>query len=89
MCSVTELTDKPLISPRGEPVLLPLIKMTMSQASPTAAELAMMHWDCAKLLELGVSEQAVRRMTLPEAREILKGLLYLRERYRGVAEPGL
>lgn len=46
-------------------------------------EVAQMHWDIAKLLSLGVSEEFLMEdgVTPPRARELLKGLLYLRERY--------
>ncbi|MEO9295520.1 MAG: hypothetical protein ABI347_07970 [Nitrososphaera sp.] len=46
-------------------------------------EIAQMHWDVARLLSLGVSEEFLREegMTPAGARELLKGLLYLRERY--------
>jgi hypothetical protein len=42
-----------------------------------------MHWDIMKLLSLGVSEKFIREsnMTPDQARELVKGLLYLRERY--------
>lgn len=42
-----------------------------------------MHWDIAKLLSLGVSEELLMEdaMTPLRAKELLKGLLYLRERY--------
>ena len=42
------------------------------------------HWDIAKLLELGVSEEWLKT-TNPspqQIRDLLKGLLYLRERTR-------
>lgn len=47
----------------------------------TSAELKSIHWDIAKLLELGVNEEFVRQLTADETRELLKGLLYLVERY--------
>jgi hypothetical protein len=47
------------------------------------AETLQMHWDIMKLLSLGVSEEFIRdtNMTLAQARDFVKGLLYLRERY--------
>lgn len=46
-------------------------------------ELMQMHWDIKKLLELGVSEKFLKecRVTPEQARDLVKGLLYLRERY--------
>ena len=44
-------------------------------------EIAQMHWDITKLPSLGVSEEFLEETTPLRARELLKGLLYLRERY--------
>jgi hypothetical protein len=46
-------------------------------------EIVQMHWDIMKLLSLGVDKEFLSKssMTPTEARELLKGLLYLRERY--------
>lgn len=46
-------------------------------------KLLMMHWDVMKLLELGVDEKFLQESEiLPEqARDLVKGLLYLKERY--------
>ena len=44
-------------------------------------EIAQAHWDITKLLSLGVSEEFLRDTTPVQARELLKGLLYLMERY--------
>lgn len=46
-------------------------------------ELAQMHWDVSKLLSLGVSEKFLMEseITPVEATDLVKGLLYLRERY--------
>lgn len=45
-------------------------------------EIAQMHWDITKLLSLGVSEEFLKEGVTPlQARDLLKGLLYLRERY--------
>ena len=43
----------------------------------------MMHWDLAKLLELGVDEKFLQEsgMSPEQARDLVKGLLYLKERY--------
>jgi hypothetical protein len=45
--------------------------------------LAQMHWDIAKLLELGVDESFIMesKITPDQARDLVKGLLYLRERF--------
>ncbi len=47
------------------------------------SELVQMHWDIEKLLELGVDEEFLKecRITSEQARDLVKGLLYLRERY--------
>ena len=47
------------------------------------AELVQMHWDLQKLLELGVDEKFLKEchVTPEQARDLVKGLLYLRERY--------
>ena len=46
-------------------------------------KLIMMHWDITKLLSLGVDEKFLQTsgITPDQARDLLKGLLYLRERY--------
>jgi len=42
-----------------------------------------MHWDIAKLLELGVDEKFLGEsdITPEQARDLVKGLLYLKERF--------
>lgn len=45
------------------------------------SDLKAIHWDCAKLLELGVNEQLVRELSPAEARDLLKGIFYLKARY--------
>jgi hypothetical protein len=47
------------------------------------AELAQMHWDVSKLLSFGVSEEFLMEsgITPQEATDLVKGALYLRERY--------
>lgn len=47
------------------------------------AELAQMHWDISKLLSFGVSEEFLMEsgVTPQEATDLVKGALYLRERY--------
>jgi hypothetical protein len=45
-------------------------------------EIESIHKDYAKLLEFGVKEELLKEMTPKEARELLKGLLYLREMYK-------
>ena len=50
------------------------------QRSP---DLKQMHWDIAKLLELGVDEKFLleSNITPEQARDLVKGLLYLKERF--------
>jgi hypothetical protein len=45
--------------------------------------LKQMHWDIAKLLELGVDEKFLldSDITPDQARDLVKGLLYLKERF--------
>lgn len=45
--------------------------------------LKQMHWDIAKLLELGVDEKFLMEsnITPEQARDLVKGLLYLKERF--------
>ena len=45
--------------------------------------LKQMHWDIAKLLELGVDEKFIleSNITPEQARDLVKGLLYLKERF--------
>jgi hypothetical protein len=51
-------------------------------------KLVMMHWDIMKLLSLGVDERFLQTsgITPDQARDLLKGLLYLRERYGSSVE---
>jgi hypothetical protein len=46
-------------------------------------EIVQMHWDVMKLLSLGVDEKFLTEsnVTPTQAMELLKGLLYLKERY--------
>ncbi|MGI0019520.1 MAG: hypothetical protein ACREAY_03515 [Nitrososphaera sp.] len=46
-------------------------------------EIAQLHWDITKLLEMGINEELARQLTPAQARDLVKGLLYLREKYRG------
>ncbi|WP_337861931.1 hypothetical protein [Nitrososphaera sp.] len=43
-----------------------------------------MHWDIMKLLSFGVDEKFLTesKITPEQARDLVKGLLYLRERYK-------
>lgn len=43
-----------------------------------------MHWDITKLLSMGVDEKFLQeaKLTPAQARDLVKGLLYLRERYK-------
>jgi hypothetical protein len=51
-------------------------------------EMLLMHWDIAKLLTLGVEENFLKNADLkPEqARDLVKGLLYLKERFKDEAK---
>jgi hypothetical protein len=46
-------------------------------------DLKQMHWDIAKLLELGVDANFLQEsnITQEQARDLVKGLLYLKERF--------
>ena len=50
---------------------------------PQSPNLKQMHWDIAKLLELGVDEKFLVEsdITPEQARDLVKGLLYLKERF--------
>ena len=52
-------------------------------SEPQSPNLKQMHWDIAKLLELGVDEKflAESDITPEQARDLVKGLLYLKERF--------
>lgn len=52
-------------------------------AEERLTNLAQMHWDIAKLLELGVDESFIieSKITPEQARDLVKGLLYLKERF--------
>ena len=49
-------------------------------------EIKSAHKDYAKLLEMGVSEEFLRQLSPKDARELLKGLLFLKEMFK--AEEG-
>lgn len=51
-------------------------------------EIQQMHWDIAKLLELGVDPEWLMEsnVTPKQARELLKGMLYLREVWQKIDE---
>jgi hypothetical protein len=65
----------------------PTYRMLLSQCrSPDIVnnvEIVQLHWDITKLLEMGINEEWAGQLTPAEARDLVKGLLYLRERYRG------
>lgn len=48
-----------------------------------STKLLLMHWDLVKLLELGVDEKFLNESGISpdQARDLVKGLLYLKERY--------
>jgi hypothetical protein len=45
-------------------------------------EATQLHWGISKLLEMGVSEELVKDLTETEMMDLVKGLLYLKERYK-------
>lgn len=45
------------------------------------AQLAQIHWDISKLLEMGVNSEFIQTLNPDEIRDLLKGLLYLKARY--------
>lgn len=42
-------------------------------------ELKALHWDFAKLLELGLSADFVSQISAMQARDLVKGILYIKE----------
>jgi hypothetical protein len=46
-------------------------------------EATQLRWGISKLLELGVSEEFVKDLTESQIMDLVKGLLYLREKYSG------
>ena len=42
-------------------------------------ELKALHWDFAKLLELGLSADFVSQLSTTQARNLVKGILYIQE----------
>lgn len=46
-------------------------------------ELIEVHWDIARLLEMGLDGKFIAVLSENEIRDLLKGLLYLKERYSG------
>ncbi|MEW6605089.1 MAG: hypothetical protein AB1351_10455 [Thermoproteota archaeon] len=50
---------------------------------PQVPDLKQMHWDIAKLLEMGVDANFLleSNITPEQARDLVKGLLYLKERF--------
>jgi hypothetical protein len=45
------------------------------------AQIAQIHWDISKLLEMGVNPEFIQTINPDEIRDLLKGLLYLKARY--------
>lgn len=45
-------------------------------------EVTQLHWGISKLLEMGVHEELVKNLTENEMTDLVKGLLYLKERYK-------
>lgn len=45
-------------------------------------QLHSMHWEIARLLEMGVEQEFVEKLNVEETRDLLKGLLYLREKWK-------
>ena len=54
----------------------------MTKSATQLCTLTEIHWHIAKLLELGVDERwlASENISLEQARDLVKGMLYLRER---------
>lgn len=50
------------------------------------SEIVQAHWDISKLLEIDVDEGFVTLLSPIEAHEMVKGLLYLRERFSQARE---
>ncbi len=50
---------------------------------PASKELVALYWNISKLLELGVNEKWLMENKITEdvARDLVKGILYLREKY--------
>jgi hypothetical protein len=44
------------------------------------AQLALVHYNITRLLELGAAEEFVRDLSDKESMELLKGIIYLREK---------
>lgn len=51
--------------------------MSSNQLNATAQA----HWEIAKLLEMGVSSTVITNLSKHEIRELLKTLIYLREKH--------
>ena len=49
----------------------------------STTEAVQVHWDIAKLLEIGLDEKFITQLSAAEVRDFLKGILYLKERYSG------
>lgn len=65
------------------PIFFIMAHITPSVPEQQLPNLKQMHWDIAKLLELGVDEKFLLESNIaPEqARDLVKGLLYLKERF--------
>ena len=50
-------------------------------------EVTQLHWGTSKLLEMGVHEEPVKNLTENEITDLVKGLLYLKERYKEHVKP--
>lgn len=46
------------------------------------SQLPLIHWDIAKLLEMGVNEEFIKELSDDGIRDLLKGVLYLKARYK-------
>ena len=64
------------------------VSVTVVSQEAIAKQLEQMHWDIMKLLSLGVSEEWLKEtdMNPQQTKDLLKGLLYLRERNKDLQE---
>jgi len=65
------------------PTFFIIERITKNVPEPQVPDLKQMHWDIAKLLELGVEEKFLMEsnLTPEQARDLVKGLLYVKERF--------
>lgn len=66
-----------------DPIFFIIAQLSQCVPEQQLPNLKQMHWDIAKLLELGVDEKFLLEsdITPEQARDLVKGLLYLKERF--------